>query len=259
MVPGLGFFSQTASGPWTPASLGGSLIFAADPNDTASAPDDGAGRARYLRHLYDTSKSIEQPTSGSRPRITTGSGASGTKRVLYFGGPGEYFWMYTSTGLASPFTALINAFNSSNPTTTGAATYIAAIEMHTEFGRFQRLGLWCRLDGTGPVQIRQNTGNLGALYLGTADSVTTAQQSGWHLLTMIFGAGTLTFRLDGTQIGSKAITNTTAVSSQMFRLRADDTTIDPPTSVAGLLVASTALSGTDLTNAEAWVKTTAGL
>jgi len=52
MFPGLGFFSQTASGPWTPASLGGSLIFAADPNDTASAPDDGAGRARYLRHIY---------------------------------------------------------------------------------------------------------------------------------------------------------------------------------------------------------------
>jgi hypothetical protein len=131
--------------------------------------------------------------------------------------------------------------------------------MYSEFLRFQRLGFWARLDGTGPVQIRQNTSNLGALYLGTADSVTTSQRSGWRLLTMIFGAGTLTFRLDGTQIGSKAITNTTAVSSQMFRLGADETTIDPPTSVAGLLVASTALSGTDLTNAEAWVKTTAGL
>jgi hypothetical protein len=178
MFPGLGFFSQTASGPCTPASLGGSLIFAADPNDTASAPDDGAGRARYLRHLYYTSKYIEQPTSTERPAIITGSGANGAKRVLYFGGPGEYLWMRTDTGMAAPFTALIGAFNSSNPTTTGAATYIAAIKLHTEFGNFQRLGFWGRLDGTGPVQIRQNTGNLGALYLGTADSVTTAQQSG---------------------------------------------------------------------------------
>jgi hypothetical protein len=208
---------------------------------------------------YDTSKYIEQPTSTERPRIVTGSGASGTKRTLYFGGPGEALWMRTDTGMAAPFTALIGAFNSTNPTTTGAATYIAAIEMHSEFGRFQRLGFWARLDGSGPVQIRQNTGNLGALWGGTADSVTTSQRSGWRLLTMIFGAGTLTFRLDGTQIGAKAIASTTAVSSQMFRLGADEAVVDPPASVAGLLVASTALSGTDLTNAEAWVKTTAGL
>jgi hypothetical protein len=259
MVPGLGFFSQTASGPWTPASLGGSLIFAADPNDTASAPDDGAGRARYLRHLYDTSKYIEQPTSTERPAIITGSGANGAKRVLYFGGPGEYLWMRTDTGMAAPFTALIGAFNSSNPTTTGAATYIAAINLHSEFGLYQRLGLWCRLDGTGPVQIRQSTSNLGALYNGSADSVTTTMRSGWHLLTMIFGGGSITFRINGTQLGSKAITNATAISSQQFRLGADDVDLAPPREVGGLLVASAALSGTDLTNAEAWVKTTAGL
>jgi hypothetical protein len=162
--------------------------------------------------------------------------------------------------MTSPFTALINAFNSSNPTTTGAATYIAAIELHSEFLAFQRLGYWGRLDGTGPVQIRQNTSNLGALYLGTADSVTTSQRSGWRLLTMIFGAGTLTFRLDGTQIGAKAIASTTAVSSQIFSLGATlSNDIASPGEVGGLLVAGTALSGTNLTNAEAWVKTTAGL
>ena len=162
--------------------------------------------------------------------------------------------------MASPFTALIAAFNSSNPTTTGAATYIAAIKLHTEFGSFQRLGYWGRLDGTGPVQIRQNTGNLGALYNGSANSVTTAQRSGWRLLTMVFNAGTLIFRLDGTQIGTKAIANTTAVSSQVFSLGATiSTDIASPAEVGGLIVAGTALSGTDLTNAEAWVKTTAGL
>jgi hypothetical protein len=260
MFPGLGFYSQVAapSGPWTPASLGGSLIFAADPNDTTSAPDDGAGRARYLRHLYDTSKYIEQPNSGERPRISTGSGASGTKRVLYLGGPGEHLWMYTNTGVASPFTALINAFNSANPTSTGAATYIAAIELHASFVSFQRLGYWARLDGNGEIQIRQNTSNLGALYNGT--SITTPQRSGWRLLTMIFGGGTIAFRVDGTQVGSTAITNAAAISSQQFCLGATSAAdVVPPAQVGGLLVASAALSGTNLTNAEAWVKTTAGL
>src|SRR4051794_8229110 len=87
--------------PWAPSALPG-LVFAADPGDTTTSPDDGSGHVTQFRHIYDSSKFMSAPDAASRPLLTTTGGATGTKRVLTLG-PGRY--LRSSVGGFSALTA----------------------------------------------------------------------------------------------------------------------------------------------------------
>lgn len=254
----------TAAAPgstaWVPSNLGAALVYAADTGNTTTSPDDGAGHAASVQHLYDATKAMVQTTSGARPAYSTTAGATSGKRVLTYT---TAQWL--QAGGSGGFAALANLFNGAENTTNG--TWIVAAKIDTTAG-FSFVSVWANADSSQYFQLRQhNATNLvwqNNDADGTGASASAAEVNGWHYFTCIKSGGTLTLRVDGVQVGTDTVGGTVSFTASDFALGALSsggvwTTGSPPQATAGMIACNTALTGADLANAEAWVKATAGL
>lgn len=252
---------------FAPSALGTVLVYATDTNSTASAPDDGTGKVQFLRHLYDSAKFLQQPTAANRPQIVTNSGASGTKRVLTLGN--NRFLRGNGTG----FNALINLFNGAMASTTG--TICLAVQLVTDDLAWSEPWVFPAADGSQWFHLHhRGTGDLrfrvhdAASVEGNATDTTTTR-TGWFCVTCIKNGTSVIIRVDGTQMASATYGGSASFTAGDFLMNA---TMVPPdgallsdggdnntVAIGGMVVTSTALGGTDLSNVEDWVKATVGL
>ena len=249
-------FVIPAPGAWTPADIS-TLVGAWDTNDTNQVTIDGSNNLVRMRATYGGGDLLP----GGTPDVLTGQGPSSNKRALV---------MAAADYLTSQDARILQAGN--GVIATDSITIIEALKYNagvTSRGFF--FGTIGGTGGTPNLGQRQTVTNRGASAVPTSNGTVytafqTASDGDWHTHTVIKNGNSLIYRIDGTQVATGTIIGGTSYAFTQFLLGAVvGATAGAPTSIvpagghAGLLIADTILTGTDLTNAEAWVAATAGL
>ena len=274
---------------WTPETLktspGATAVFEFNPNTSASTVAI-TGTVSKLVNSVNSAQYLGAHTGSSNNPVVVAvqSGADGKRRLLQFHAsklnPGtadpstNWFSAGGVTGTAG--SALVNLANSTNLSKTGSFSTVIAMDIDKSY-TYEAGPIWGSLAKPGPLQYAQLRYNNGSGYAGaqvvdstgTGPSAQGTISAGWHVLTMIKSAGTLTYRLDGKQIATAAVTSTTAFTARDFMIGGGF----PPASSASagaengvpapyvgeFQAYSGVLAGTDLTNAEALAGNSIGL
>lgn len=248
-------FTIPAPGAWTPADLGYALTGAWDTNDTTQVTDDGAGNLVRMRATYGGGDILPAVS----PDISLTGGVASNKRVITFGAT-DY--------LQSVDARILQA--GTGAVATGKITIIEAVKFVT--GATSRGFMFGTIGGSGgapSIGFRQTTTNRGPSGTPVTTAYTafqTAFDGNWHVHTTTLDGLNLVYRIDGVQVATGTLIGGTNWSFSQFIIGAvvgasagAPTSVFPPSAHAGMLIADTVLTGTDLTNAEAWVAATAGL
>lgn len=274
---------------WTPETLktspGASAVFEFNPNTSASTVAI-TGTVSKLVNSVNSAQYLGARTGSSHNPIVVAvqSGADGKRRLLQFhasklsastADPSTN-WLSAGGTSGTAGSALVNLANSTNLSKTGSFSTVIAMDIDKSY-TYAAGPIWGSLAKPGPLQyaqLRYNNGSgyAGAQVIDSAQSGPSAQSTitaGWHVLTMIKSAGTLTYRLDGKQIATAAVTSTKAFTASDFMIGGGF----PPASSAsaaaengvpapyvGEYQAYTGvLAGSDLTNAESLAANSIGL
>ncbi len=268
---------------WTPETLstspGAQAVFefnANNPNIAAVASD---GTVHSVLNSVNTSQSLtaEVASGGNGIVVADNSGADGTHRLLQLHAtkisPNSYDpttdWLGAGGVNGTAGSALVNLANSTNLSTNGSFTTIIAMKIDASYS-YEAGQIWGALATPGQLQYAQLRVNLSSgvqganitdsNMVGTSAGAKNDVTAGWHVLTMIKTAGTLTYRLDGKQVATSAITSTDAFTAQDFLIgggfppasSADAYRENgvPPPFIGEFQAYSGVLSGSDLANAE---------
>jgi hypothetical protein len=255
-----GLASSFGSLDWNPTALGGALVYALDTNDVASVPDDGSGKAQYARHLYAPSKAMVQATPSRRPGIATGGGVNGNMRVLTLGNTG----LLVAGGTGGTLPDIVSLMAAPSDLRTPSATLIVAVQ--TDANAPAYIGSWGDAAAGTYVHLRQNSNRMSfqAANSFVAEANPGYRIGGWNIITAIKDGATLTLRFNGQVVATGTMQAETAFSPTDFALGgyldiAGYMPGDAPQALSGVIVASGALAGTTLTQAERWVGLTAGI
>ena len=252
---------------WAPSAIS-SLVYATDPNDTTLVPDDGSGRVQFAKHLYDPAKYLQSPNGTNRPTLTINEGVSGTKRVMTLG-----FNKYLHAGGAN-FAALTNLFNGAFASTSG--TIVLAVKLLADDGQWAEPFTWADTDANEYIDLKQRGTQTGNAQGGTSfqlrdaaatyKAMTSTDDTGWFVFSCVKATNSLTIRKTGTQVATVVYGGSDSFTAADFVMNATLSgglvvnTGDAYTqALGGMVIAGSALSGSDLTNAEAWVKATIGM
>lgn len=250
-------FTIPAPGAWTPANLGVALTGAWDTNDVNQVTDDGSGNLVRMRASYGGGDLLP----GSSPDVSLTGGVASNKRVITFAA-GEY--------LQSQDARIVLA--GSGVVASGKVTMIQAMKFVSgATSRGFMLGTIGGTSGAPSIGIRQTTTNRGPSVTpvsgGTAyTAFQTAFDGNWHTHTVTVDGLNIVYRIDGAQVATGTIVGGTSYSFSQLLIGAvvgavagTPGSVNPLSAHAGMLIADTVLSGTDLSNSEAWVGATAGL
>jgi hypothetical protein len=252
-------FTIPAPGAWTPADLGYALTAAYDTNNVSQVTDDGAGNLVRMRASYGGGDIL--PGSGTSPDISLTGGVASNKRVITFA---SIDWLQSAD--ARILQAANGAVSSGKLTIIEALKYVSGAT-----SRGFMFGTIGGVSGAPSMAMRQTTTNRGPSVTpvsgGTAyTAFQTAFDGNWHVHTTTIDGLNIVYRIDGVQVATGTIVGGTNYSISQFIIGAvvgatatAPTSVFPPSAHAGMLIADTVLSGTDLTNAETWVGATAGL
>jgi hypothetical protein len=251
--------STTTTATFQPLDLGTSVLgMAWDTNSTSRVLASGANLTQ-MGELY-TSNIL---TIGGAPTVITNGGQTGNKRVLAF--PAGAFL----AGYLYP--ALLDIPDGS--TATSVFTVVEAMKYATGTSRGFLWGTAGSPNTKASIGQRGTVTNRGASAreVDARTALTafqaTVETTNYHIFTTIKNGTSVVFRVDGTQVASLTLVGDGTWNFTDFFIGSDPgttvpgstTTISPPANYSGLVIAKTALSGTDLTNVEAWVGATAGL
>ena len=268
---------------WTPETLstspGAKAVFEFNANDPGIAAVASDQTVHSVLNSVNASQSLtaEVASGGNGVVIADNSGSDGTHRVLQLHpskvSPDKYDpatdWLGAGGINGSAGSALVNLANSTNLSTNGSFTTIIAMKIDTSYS-YEAGQIWGSLATSGQLQYAQLRVNLGSgvqgayvtggTMAGTSAGVKGDVTAGWHVLTMIKTAGTLTYRLDGKQVAASPITSTDTFTAQDFLIgggfppaSSSDAYREngvPPPFIGEFQAYSGALSGSDLANAE---------
>lgn len=248
----------TTAATFQPLDLGANLGYAWDTNDTTKVLET-AGALTQMGELY-TSNVLN---FGGVPAVITNGGQTGNKRVIDFPA-GAYL-------KGNGFSGLLNIPDGS--TATSQFTIVEAAKLQA--GVTNRLSFFGTAGSStlAGFAIRTTTTNRGAsvIEVNSRAAVTAFQAvvetSNYHVFTTIKNGTSVIFRVDGTQVASGTLVGDGSWNFNDFYIGTTSgattpgtpATVFPPDAYSGIVVARTALAGTDLTNIEAWVGATAGL
>ncbi|MBX5143267.1 fibronectin type III domain-containing protein, partial [Rhizobium lentis] len=251
--------TQSTVSTFQPLDLGASLGYAWDAGNTSKVTVDGSNNVTAMTELYSTNTL----GIGGAPAIITNGGQTGNKRVIDFPA-GAYF-------KGNNFQGLLDIPDGS--TATSAFTVVEAGKCQA--GVTNRFSFWGTAGAAtlASFAMRTTTSNRGisVIEVNSRAAVTAFQSvvetSNYHVFTTIKNGTSLIFRVDGVQVatgtlvgdGSWNFTDFYVGTSSGTTTPGTPATIFPPDAYSALVIARTALSGTDLTNLESWVGATAGL
>ncbi len=241
-----------------PSDLGAALGVAFDTNDTSKVLESG-GLLTQMGEKY----SANVLGIGGAPTIITNGGQTGNKRVIDFPA-GAYL-------KGNSYAALLDIPDGN--TATSSFTVVEAAKMQA--GVTNRLSFWGSAGSATKASFswRATTSNRGpsVIEVDSRTAVTAFQTvvetSNYHVFTTIKNGTSLIFRVDGVQVATATLAGDSTWNFNDFYIGTSSgattpgtpATVFPPDAYSGLVIAKTALTGTDLTNTEAWVGATAGL
>ncbi|MHC2481544.1 hypothetical protein [Rhizobium leguminosarum] len=241
-----------------PLDLTTRLVSAFNANDATKTLADGSNNLTVVNDIYNSGSLVPL---GATPTVITNGGAMGNKRVIDFpaasglGGGGNAALLATMAG--------------SSATTKG--TFVEAIKYVA--GATSRGFLFGKI-GTSQNSFgeRQTTSNRGLSVVEVAArAALTAFQSSfdanWHVHTFIKNGTSCVYRVDGVQVASLTLVGdgTWVFNEFLIGATPGTTTVGVPAAYnpadmySAFVAVSDNLSGTELTNLEAWVGATAGL
>ncbi|MBY3162113.1 hypothetical protein HFO65_15875 [Rhizobium laguerreae] len=248
-------FVIPAPGAWTPADLGYALAGAWDTNDVNQVTVDGSNNLVRMRATYGGGDLLP----GSSPDVSLVGGVASNKRVITFAA-GEYLQTTDARILAA----------GNGVVASGKLTVIEALKFVSgATSRGFMFGTIGGASGAPSIGIRQTTTNRGP----SATPVTTAYTAfqaafdgNWHTHTVTLDGLNLVYRVDGVQVATGTLVGGTnwgftqlLIGAVVGAVAGTPGSVNPLSAHAGMLIADTILSGTDLTNSESWVGATAGL
>lgn len=241
-----------------PLDLTTRLVSAFNANDATKTLADGSNNLTVVNDIYNSGSLVPL---GATPTVITNGGATGNKRVIDFpaasalGGGGNAALLATMAG--------------SSATTKGtfveAIKYVAAATSRGFL--FGKVGT--SQNSFGERQTTTNRG-LSVVEVAARAALTAFQASfdaNWHVHTFIKNGTACVYRVDGVQVASLTLVGdgTWVFNEFLVGATPGTTTVGVPAAFnpadmySAFVAVSDNLSGTELTNLEAWVGATAGL
>ena len=200
---------------WSPAMINSAFTW--DTTNATAMPNDGSSKIQFLYDIYDHTKALAQSTAANRPLLAT-NGGDGTRRVMSTVSNGPA--MRSDDAAATNVTALVAAANTTNGTTGTLYAVFAAKE--STISTVNRILGWFKNDGTQSVSARFTTTGRGATITAAGGSQQVADQAtqdtSMHVFEIIKNGNSLTFTVDGAAGGSVTVTQTGAITADMFIL-----------------------------------------
>jgi hypothetical protein len=201
---------------WSPAVI--NSLFTWDTTNATAMPNDGSSKVQYLYDIYDNTKRLAQTTSANRPLLSTTGGGDGTRRVMSTVSNGPA--IRSDDAAATNVTALVAAANTANATTGTLYAVFAAKE--SAISTVNRILAWAKNDGTQSITARYTTTGRGATILAAGGAQQSADQAtqdtSMHVYELIKNGNSLTFTVDGAAGGTVTVTQTGAITADMFIL-----------------------------------------
>lgn len=201
---------------WSPAMINSAFTW--DTTNATATPNDGSSKVQFLYDIYDSSKRLAQSTSANRPLLSTTGGGDGTRRVMSTVSNGPA--IRSDDAAATNVTALVAAANTSNATT--GTLYACWAAKESAISTVNRILGWFKNDGTQSVSARYTTTGRGATITAAGGSQQVADQAtqdtNMHVFELVKNGNSLTFTVDGAAGGSLTITQTGAITADMFIL-----------------------------------------
>lgn len=241
-----------------PLDLTTRLVSAFNANDTAKTLADGSNNLTVVNDIYNSGSLVPL---GATPTVITNGGAGGTSRVIDFPAASAL----GGGGNAALLTLMSGSSATSKGTVVEAIKYVAGATSRGFL--FGKIGT-----SQNSFGLRQTTSNRGLSVVEVAAraALTAFQASfdgNWHVHTTIKNGTSCVYRIDGVQVASLTLVGdgTWVFNEFLIGATPGTTTVGVPAAYnpadmyAAFVGVNDNLSGTELTNLEAWVGAKAGL
>lgn len=231
------FASGRRNGGWTPASLSGLAVWL-DADDASTFTFSSGSVVSQWNDKSGNGRHFSQGTVAAQPART---GTIGTRTAVTFDGSDDFLAWSGTTIASQPFT-------------------IAMVFVPT--GDVLNANLVDTSTSTGRVLIEANPGTRWRMFAGTVKDVTTGNPvtgTAYAITTVFDGAGS-SFRVNASSIGTgtAGTGSLLSASAQSFWVGRGQNAFTPAR-IGEVVITTTALSGTNLTDLESYLMTRWGI